>query len=112
MKNFRLVMLALALVLSFSAVFVVQEGEKAIVLLFSKVQKDDSDNAVVYGPGLHLKVPFFSQVRRLDARIQTLDGAPDRFVTSEKKDLIVDSYVKWRINDFSAFYLRARGDKQ
>ena len=109
MKNFSLVILALAVVLSFSAIFVVQEGEKAIVLLFSKVEKDSDDKAVVYGPGLHLKVPFFSQVRRLDARIQTLDGAPDRFVTSEKKDLIVDSYVKWRINDFSAFYLRARG---
>ena len=85
MKNFSLVILALAVVLSFSSIFVVQEGEKAIVLLFSKVEKDSNDNAVVYGPGLHLKVPFFSQVRRLDARIQTLDGAPDRFVTSEKK---------------------------
>ncbi len=112
MKNFSLVVLFTAVILSFSSVFVVSEGQKAIVLLFSKVQKDSSDNAVVYEPGLHFKVPFFSQVRHLDARIQTLDGAPDRFVTSEKKDLIVDSYVKWRINDFSAYYLRARGDKQ
>ncbi len=48
MKNFSLVILALAVVLSFSAIFVVQEGEKAIVLLFSKVEKDSDDNAVVY----------------------------------------------------------------
>ncbi|HAG38534.1 MAG TPA: protease modulator HflC, partial [Pseudoalteromonas sp.] len=112
MKNFSLVILLAAIVMSFSAVFVVPEGQKAIVLLFSKVEKDSEDKAVVYSPGLHLKVPFFSQVRRIDARIQTLDGTPDRFVTSEKKDLIVDSFVKWRVNDFSAFYLRARGDKQ
>lgn len=112
MKNFSLVLLLAAVVLSFSSVFVVPEGQKAIVMLFSKVQKDSDDKAIVYSPGLQFKVPFFSQVRRIDARIQTLDGAPDRFVTSEKKDLIVDSYVKWRVNDFSAFYLRARGDKQ
>ncbi|MBD1580758.1 protease modulator HflC [Pseudoalteromonas sp. S16_S37] len=112
MKNFSIVILIAAVLLSFSSVFVVTEGQRAIVLVFSKVQKDSEDNAVVYAPGLHFKVPFFSQVRKLDARIQTLDGAPDRFVTSEKKDLIVDSFVKWRVNDFSAFYLRARGDKQ
>ncbi|WP_125720984.1 protease modulator HflC [Pseudoalteromonas rubra] len=112
MKNMTVVGLIIAAFLAFSSVFVVTEGQRAIVLLFSKVQKDSQDNAVVYEPGLHLKVPFFSQVRRIDARIQTLDGAPDRFVTSEKKDLIVDSFVKWRVNDFSAYYLRARGDKQ
>jgi len=112
MKNFSLVILLAAVVLCFSSVFVVPEGQKAIVMLFSKVQKDDSGEAIVYNPGLQFKVPFFSQVRRIDARIQTLDGAPDRFVTSEKKDLIVDSFVKWRVSDFSAFYLRARGDKQ
>ncbi|WP_462152082.1 protease modulator HflC [Pseudoalteromonas xiamenensis] len=112
MRNFSVVLLLAAVVLCFSSVFVVTEGQRAIVLLFSKVQKDSDDKAVVYGPGLHFKVPFVAQVRLLDARIQTLDGAPDRFVTSEKKDLIVDSYVKWRVNDFSAFYLRARGDKQ
>ncbi len=111
MKNFTIILVALVALLSLSSVFVVSEGQRAIVLLFSKVQKDENDMAVVYAPGIHLKVPFFSQVRKLDARIQTLDGAPDRFVTSEKKDLIVDLYVKWRINDFSSFYLRTRGDK-
>lgn len=112
MKNFILASIVVVLFLSFSSVFVVFEGQNAIALQFSKVKKDTDDKAVVYPPGLHLKVPFITQVRKLDARIQTLDGAPDRFVTSEKKDLIVDSYVKWRIKDFSAYYLRARGDKQ
>lgn len=111
MRVFSLILVVAAAVLSFSSVFIVPEGQRAIVLLFSKVQKDSTDTAVVYEPGLHFKVPFVSQVRKLDARIQTLDGTPDRFVTSEKKDLIVDSYVKWRVQDFSDFYLRTRGDK-
>ncbi|MFY8273666.1 protease modulator HflC [Pseudoalteromonas sp. SSDWG2] len=111
MRVFSVILVAAAVLLSFSSVFVVPEGQRAIVLLFSKVQKDNADNAVVYEPGLHFKMPFVAQVRRLDARIQTLDGTPDRFVTSEKKDLIVDSYVKWRVDDFSDFYLRTRGDK-
>ncbi len=55
---------------------------------------------MVFEPGLHFKIPFIESVRKLDARIQTLDEAPDRFVTSEKKDLMVDSFVKWRIVDF------------
>ena len=60
---------------------------------------------------MHFKLPFIDSVRRLDARIQTLDGSPDRFVTSEKKDLIVDSYVKWRIDDFARYYLSTGGNK-
>lgn len=112
MRNFALVTAVIVTMLAFSSVFVVPEGQKAIVLEFSKVKKDGEDSAVVYEPGLQFKMPFIAQVRKLDSRIQTLDGAPDRFVTSEKKDLIVDSYVKWRVKDFSAFYLRARGDKQ
>ena len=51
-------------------------------------------------------------MKRLDARIKTLDGNPDRFVTSEKKDLIVDTYVKWRISDFATYYLSTNGGNQ
>jgi len=60
-------------------------------------------------PGLHFKIPFIENVKKLDARIQTLDEAPDRFVTAEKKDLMVDSFVKWRIVDFPTYYLRTSG---
>ena len=73
------------------------------------MQRDENGETTVFEPGLHFKVPFFDRVKILDARVQTLDDAPDRFVTSEKKDLIVDSYVKWRINDFAKYYLATRG---
>ncbi|MEL0621321.1 SPFH domain-containing protein, partial [Psychrobacter proteolyticus] len=68
-------------------------------------------NPVEYAPGLHFKVPFIDTVKILDTRIQTLDDQPDRFVTSEKKDLIIDSYVKWEIDDLAVYYLATGGNK-
>jgi len=93
-----------------SSVFIIYEGERGIVFQFSKIKRDSAtDQMMVFEPGLHFKIPFIESVRKLDARIQTLDEAPDRFVTSEKKDLMVDSFVKWRIIDFSTYYLRTGG---
>ena len=110
MKNFILAVIALLFILTVSSVFVVFEGQRGIVFEFSKIKRDgDSGDMKVYDPGLHFKFPFINTVRKLDARIQTLDEAPDRFVTSEKKDLMVDSFVKWRIVNFSTYYLRTSG---
>lgn len=104
-----IVLLGFALVQSIS---VVQEGQRSIMLRFNKVQRDADNKVVVYEPGLHFKVPFIDQMKALDARIQTLDGQEDRFVTVEKKDLLVDSYVKWKISDFGKFYTTTGGDFQ
>ncbi|REL28527.1 protease modulator HflC [Thalassotalea euphylliae] len=110
MKNFIVTAFALLFILVVSAVFVVPEGQRGIVFQFSKIKRDaDTGEMRIYEPGLHFKIPLIENVKRLDARIQTLDEAPDRFVTAEKKDLMVDSYVKWRIVDFSRFYLRTSG---
>ncbi|UTP73434.1 protease modulator HflC [Alteromonas sp. LMIT006] len=111
MKNLIVaIVVAVALILS-GAVFFVGEGTRAIVIQFGKVKKDnDTGLTKIYEPGLHFKMPFIDSKRVLDARIQTLDDAPDRFVTSEKKDLIVDSYVKWRIDDFERYYLSTGGN--
>jgi membrane protease subunit HflC len=110
MKNIFIAILALLFTLVVSSVFVIYEGQRGIVFQFSKIKRDSANNEMmVFDPGLHFKVPFIESVRKLDARIQTLDEAPDRFVTSEKKDLMVDSFVKWRIVDFSTYYLRTSG---
>jgi membrane protease subunit HflC len=112
MKNFiGIIIVALGL-LVFGSLFVVEEGNKAIVIQFGKVQRDsETGDTTVFEPGLHLKLPFFDRVVTLDARIQTLDEVPDRFVTAEKKDLIVDLYVKWKIEDFAKYYLATGGIK-
>ncbi|WP_273858257.1 protease modulator HflC [Photobacterium sp. GSS17] len=92
------------------SMFVVQEGERGIVVRFGRILKDaNTDVARIYEPGLHFKVPVFDRVRTLDARIQTMDDQADRFVTSEKKDVIIDTYVKWRIEDFGQYYLATGG---
>ncbi|MDX2368573.1 MAG: protease modulator HflC [Colwellia sp.] len=110
MKNLSIAIISLLLVLVVSSVFVIYEGQRGIVFEFSKIKRNsDTGEMMVFEPGLHFKIPFIQSVRKLDARIQTLDEAADRFVTSEKKDLIVDSFAKWRIVDFSTYYLRTSG---
>lgn len=96
-------------IILFNAWFIIPEGERGIVVRFGKVLRDEHNVPVVYEPGLHGKWPLVSTVKVLDARIQTLDNQADRFVTREKKDLIVDSYIKWRISDFSRYYLATGG---
>ena len=110
MKNLIAIIVVVLVALGLSSLYVVKEGERAILIQFGKVERNaETGEAMVFEPGLHFKIPFIEQVKRLDARLQTLDGDPDRFVTSEKKDLIVDTYVMWRINDFSTFYLSTNG---
>lgn len=92
-----------------SSFFVVKEGERGIVLQFGRVLRNHEQKTLVYNPGLHFKLPFLETVKMLDARIHTMDNQADRFVTKEKKDLIVDSYIKWRINDFNRYYLATGG---
>lgn len=88
-----------------SSLFIVKEGQRGIILQFGKVLKNNDQKTLIYEPGLHFKIPFLETVKMLDARIHTMDNQADRFVTKEKKDLIVDSYIKWRISDFSRYYL-------
>lgn len=113
MNRVSLIIIALLLGVGLSSVFKVDEGERAIVSRFGDVLSSDVDGKKVtklFTPGLHFKMPVIDKVRWLDARIQTLDSDADRFVTSEKKDLMVDSYVKWRVNDFETFYLKTEDD--
>lgn len=100
------VLVAFALVVGLMSVFTVQETERALMLRFGKVVSDDFD------PGLHFKIPVVHQIRKFDARIQTLDAAPERFLTSEKKNLIVDSFVKWRIKDVTNYFISVGGSAQ
>ncbi|ELZ8931538.1 protease modulator HflC [Cronobacter dublinensis] len=109
MRKSVIAVIIIVLVVLYTSIFVVKEGERGIILQFSKVVRDNDNKPKVYEPGLHFKMPFIESVKKLDARIQTMDNQADRFVTKEKKDLIVDSYIKWRISDFSRYYLATGG---
>ncbi len=102
-------LLVLILVIAYASIVEVQEGSRGIMVRFGKVQRNAENQVEVYQPGLHFKLPFIERMKILDARIQTLGDTADRFVTVEKKDLLVDSYVKWRISDFGRFYTATGG---
>ncbi len=91
------------LVLLASSVFIVSEGQTAIVLNLGKVVRTDLK------PGLHFKLPLVEDVRKFDARILTFGADPERFLTSEKKDVEVDYFIKWRIKNVATFYRAASG---
>ncbi|MDH5517554.1 MAG: protease modulator HflC [Gammaproteobacteria bacterium] len=100
------VVIAVALIGIFSSAFYVDEREKAILLKFGTIERSD------FTPGLHWKIPFVNNVRKFDSRILTIDQRPERFLTAEKKYLIVDSFIKWRINDVEKYFLATSGDER
>ncbi len=86
-----------ALLVASSSIFVVHEAEFAVMQRLGKIERAD------YAPGLHFKIPMVETVRKFDRRILTLESPPERFLTQEKKDVIVDAVVKWRIEDPARF---------
>ncbi len=97
--------IALILVLIGSmATFTVKETELALKLRFGKVVSAD------FEPGLHFRMPFVHKIRTFDKRIQTLDAQPEHFLTSEKKNLIVDSFIKWRIINVVSYFKAVSGN--
>lgn len=99
-----LIIVFILLVLSATSIFTVSETEKAILLEFKKIVGTD------FEPGLHFKLPY-QQVKKYDDRILTLESKPERFLTSEKKNVIVTWFVKWRIKNSTQFYKAVGGDK-
>jgi membrane protease subunit HflC len=97
-------LLAVVVVIASFSLFVVEEREKAIMFRLGEIVSTDIK------PGLHWQTPFVNNVRKFDARIQTLDADPERYLTSEKKNVIVDSFVKWRIKDVANYYTATGGD--
>tara|TARA_B100000686_G_scaffold350854_1_gene447955 strand:+ start:336 stop:1205 length:870 start_codon:yes stop_codon:yes gene_type:complete len=108
--NFRnIIFLLLVLiggVLISSSVYVVHETERAILLRFGAVSKADVE------PGLHFKLPVAEDVKKADGRVLTLDSPAETYFTLEKKPLIVDSFVKWKITNVSDYYRATSFDER
>ncbi len=104
--NFLVGAIAVLIVLSLS-MFVVDQRQTAIVLQLGEMKSVKTE------PGLYFKVPLVQNVRYFDSRILTMDSVePERFITAEKKNVMVDSFVKWRIADVKQYYISVRGDEQ
>ncbi len=101
------IFIAVLVVITVSAsVFFVDERQKVILLKLGQIEHAD------FEPGLHFKIPFVNQVRRFDGRILSLDATPARYLTGEKKNVIVDSFILWRISDVAQYFRSMGGDEE
>ncbi|MEM7282740.1 MAG: protease modulator HflC [Pseudomonadota bacterium] len=105
-KNISLTVLLLAVVAALMSVFVVDERQHAIKFQFGEILESE------YEPGLHFMIPFINNVQKFDDRVLTLDQSPEPFLTVEKKNVIVDFFVKWRIRDPKLYYQSTNGDER
>jgi membrane protease subunit HflC len=103
-KALAVIVVAAVVILGALSIFTVDEREKVILFQFGEIVSTE------FTPGLHWKKPLMNNVRKFDSRIQTLDTEGERYLTSEKKNVIVDSFVKWRISDVATYYTATGGD--
>ena len=94
-----------AFIIVSSSIFFVEEREKAILLRLGQIERAD------YQPGIHFKIPFVNNVKFFDGRILTLDATPARYLTGEKKNVSVDSFVLWRIDDVATYFESMGGNE-
>ena len=109
MKKSSIIISALSLIaviIISQSIFVVSEIERAVKLRFGEIVQFDLE------PGLHFKWPIVNSIRYFDSRILTLDAQPQRYLTSEKKALMVDSFIKWRIKDVAKYFTTTGGDEE
>ena len=104
-SNILGILVFLGFVVLSNAVFVISETQRGVLLKFGEVVNADLQ------PGLHFKVPFVDSVRKFDGRILTVDSTPERFFTQEQKQLIVDSYAKFRVVDTAKYYTATSGEE-
>jgi membrane protease subunit HflC len=75
------------------------------LLRLGQIEKSD------YQPGIHFKIPFFDEIRRFDGRVLSLDSTPAGYLTGEKKNLLVDSFILWRISNVANYFTAMSGDE-
>ena len=99
------VIVLIVVVMVSACVYVIDEREVGIKLQFGEIVETDIQ------PGLHFKLPFVQNIKKFDVRILTLDAKPERFLTMEKKFVIVDAFIKWKIIDVKAYYKATAGNR-
>lgn len=105
-KSFSaLILIAVLALVASNSLYIVDETERAIKLKFGQIVESDIQ------PGLHFKIPVLNTIRKFDARVLTMDARPQRYLTLEKKAVIVDSFIKWRIANVQAYYEATSGDE-
>lgn len=105
-KNVAIGAVIAILILAWASLYTVKQWERAIVFRLGEIVETN------IGPGLHVMIPFVDNVRKFDARILTVEAEAERYFTVEKKNVIVDAFVKWRITDEADYYRATGGDER
>ena len=105
MRNILVVLLVATLLVISNSIFTVDEREMALKFRFGEVIKAD------YEPGIHFKLPFVNNVGKYSKQILTINNPQELFLTLEKKNLFVDFFIKWKINDVQQYYISTGGDE-
>ncbi len=103
---FTLIAGAVLALVAWNSFYIVAQTERAVLLQFGKVSESD------VAPGLHMKIPYVNQVRKFDGRLLTLNAPTQRFLTLEKKAVMVDAFAKWRVANADQYYTATSGIKQ
>ena len=98
------VIVAILGLLAYGSLFTVNERELAVKFRFGEIVGTD------YEPGLHFKIPFVNSVRKYPRRLLSINNPQEPFLTEEKKNLFVDFFIKWRIEDVGQFYRASSGE--
>lgn len=101
-----LTIIIVTIIFIYSAIFIVDERQVVIKFRLGEIVRSYTD------PGLYFMIPFINNIKKYDSRILTMDSKPEQFLTSEKKNVIVDSFVKWRISGPENFYRASKGDER
>lgn len=104
--RFGFILLLMVAVVVAMSTFIVHERELAIKFKLGEVVESD------YAPGIYFQIPFINNVIKFDSRILTMDTPSERFLTVEKKNVIVNSFAKWQITDPKTFYTATAGDER
>jgi len=104
--NKALLLIALVLIALSLSVFFVDQRERVLLLHLGEIKQAD------FKPGLHFKIPFIEEVKRFDGRILTIDAKPENYLTGKNKNLLVDSFLLWKVVDTSTYYTAMGGDKR
>ena len=105
-KTSGLVAIVAVLIIGLMSIFIIDERELALKFRLGEIVESDFDS------GIHFKIPFINNIKKFDKRILTLDARPAIYLTKEKKNVNVDFFVKWRINDVATFYKTMSGGNE
>lgn len=103
--KFNIFVIIALLFVALSSVFFVDQRQRVLLLRLGQIERSD------YQPGIHFKIPFFDEIRRFDGRVLSLDSTPAGYLTGEKKNLLVDSFILWRISNVADYFTAMSGDE-